>query len=180
MHKSLHQSTGHPLPWYREVWFWMVFGPLIFIIVLCAIKVFMAFHYSDDVVTDNYYKEGRAINQMLQQDEHALALGLTATIRFDRTTHEVLVSIKNANNLPKQILLFMDHPVKKAKDQYLVLHELIKGEYRAELTTLPAFTWYLALVPESDISNRKQADWLLSGEIDFSKTAEALLQPRVK
>ncbi len=176
----MNQTAEHLLPWYRQVWFWMVFGPLIFIIVLCAFTVTMAFHYSDDVVTDNYYKEGLAINQTLQQDERALALGLTANIKFDSTTHEVMVSIKSATNLPQQLLLFLDHPVKKTKDQHIVLQEIATGEYRAELTTLPEFSWYLALVPEADASKRKQAEWLLSGDIDFSKTAEALLQPRVK
>lgn len=176
----MNHTAEHLLPWYRQVWFWMVVGPLVFIVLLCAITVSMAFHYSDDVVADNYYKEGRAINQVLHQDEQALALGLTADIRFDRITNEVLVSIKNNKSLPKKLLLFMDHPVKKNKDQYLFLQEILPGEYRAELTTRPEYLWYLSLVPETDVSKRKQAQWLLSGSIDFSKNSEAFLQPRVK
>lgn len=176
----MNQTAEELLPWYRQVWFWVVVGPLLFIIIFCSMTVSMAFHYSDDVVADNYYKEGRAINQLLQQDEHALALGLTANIRFDRVANEVLVSIKNSKNLPKKILLFMDHPVKKNKDQHIVLHEIVRGEYRAELTTRLEYFWYLSLVPEIDVSKRKHAEWLLSGGIDFSNNAEAFLQPRVK
>ncbi len=176
----MNLTAEHLLPWYRQVWFWMVVGPLLFIMMFCAITVSMAFHYSDDVVADNYYKEGRAINQVLEQDEQALALGLTANVRFDHTTNEVLVSIKNSKNLPKKILLFMDHPVKKNKDQHMVLQEIVPGEYRAELAARLEYSWYLSLVPEVDVSRRKQANWLLSGGIDFSKRAEAFLQPRVK
>lgn len=176
----MNQTAEQLLPWYRQVWFWMVIGPLLFIIVLCGITVSMAFHYSDDVVIDNYYKEGRAINQVLQQDEQALALGLTANIRFDLATNEVLVSIKNSKNLPQQLLLLMDHPVKKDKDQHIVLHEIVAGEYRAELPLRLEYFWYLSLVPEIEASKRTQAKWLLSGGIDFSKHAETLLQPRVK
>jgi uncharacterized protein len=181
-------------PWHREVWFWMVFGPLLFIIVLCGIMVAIAFYYSDDLVSDNYYKEGRMINQILQQDERALALGLSASVKFDAMTGEVLVSLgseilkkefnetnsANDKELPKQLLLFFDHPVKKTQDQALVLHEISAGEYRAALTHFPKFSWYLALVPEVDIHRRKQAEWLLSGHIDFSTAAETMLQPRVK
>lgn len=200
----MNQTAEELLPWYRQVWFWMVVGPLLFIIVMCFITVSMAFHYSDDVVTDNYYKEGKAINQTLHQDERALALGLTADVRFDRTTYEVLVVINTAkplpHSLPKQLLLFMDHPVKKLKDQHLVLREVIQGQYRGELNALPEFSWYLALIPDRDeaegdplgkaesestvdaldLIQRKQADWLLTGNIDFSKKDEALLQSRVK
>mgnify|MGYP001619987624 FL=1 len=67
----IDQTAEKILPWYRQFWFWFVFGPLLFIIVLCGIFVFIAFKNSDDVVTDNYYKVGRMINQTLSQDEKA-------------------------------------------------------------------------------------------------------------
>ena len=76
------------LPWYRQFWFWFVFGPLIFIIVLCMFTVTMAFHFADDVVTDNYYKSGLMINQTLKQDELAKALGLKYTATLDRILAE--------------------------------------------------------------------------------------------
>lgn len=168
------------LPWYRQFWFWFVFGPLIFIIGLCIFTVSLAFHYSDDVVTDNYYKDGVMINQTLKQDERAVALGLTATVKFDVAAGEVFVSIHNGKNLPQQLLLFMDNPVKKTKDQHIVLQQLSGGEYRADLTSPPEFSWYLSLVPESDVTKRTKAEWLLSGDINFAKSPEALLQPRIK
>ena len=173
-------AVEHILPWYRQFWFWFVFGPLIFIIILCVFTVSLAFRYSDDVVTDNYYKDGLMINQTLKQDERALALGLTATVKFDTTAGEVFVSIHNGKDLPKQLVLFMDHPVKKTKDQYVVLDQMSDGEYRADLTSLPEFFWYLVLVSEADVTKRAKAEWLLSGDVNFAKSSEALLQPRVK
>jgi uncharacterized protein len=172
------ETTDTILPWHRQFWFWFVFGPLIFIIVLCMFTVSIAYHFSDDVVTDNYYKDGLMINRSLQQDERALALGLTASVRFDAVAHEVLVSINGAESLPKQLLLFLDNPVKKNSDQHILLQEISRGHYHAELPTLPQYSWYLALVPESTVEKRKEAEWLLSGEINFSKTMEAHLQPR--
>jgi uncharacterized protein len=176
----MNQTASIILPWYRQFWFWMVFGPLIFIVALCAITVAMAFHYSDDVVMDNYYKDGLAINQTLQQDERALALGLSARVRFDRDTKEVFVYLVSNAPLPKTLLLFLDNPVKKTKDQQLLLHATQASEYRAELVSVPEYSWYLALVPETNAQKRKQAEWMLSGEINFSTSSETLLQPRVK
>lgn len=173
-----NQTDEKILPWYRQFWFWFVFGPLLFIIVLCAIFVFIAFKNSDDVVTDNYYKVGRMINQTLSQDEKAAELGLFATIKFDQMTGDVMVSISGNHTFPKQMLLFLDHPAKANKDQQILLTELAAGEYRGELSAAIEYSWYLSLVPESDVSRRKHAEWLLTGQIDVAKTSETRLQSR--
>jgi uncharacterized protein len=182
------QTTENSLPWYRQFWFWFVFGPLIFIIVLCVFTVSTAFHYADDVVTDNYYKDGVMINKVLQQDQRAAVLGLKAVVKFDQLTGEILVSFNKARdeagdgvkNLPKQLLLFMDNPVKKDKDQQFVLQEVSAGLYRADLSNMPQFSWYLTLVPESDEAKRKKAEWSLSGEINFVDATETRLLPRTQ
>lgn len=166
------------LPWYRQFWFWFVFGPLIFIIVLCGFTVSIAFNYADDVVTDNYYKSGLMINQTLKQDETAAALHLVAQVKFDQATGEVLVSLTGDHAFPKNLLLFLDNPVKSKKDQSVLLTEMSAGEYRGELGAPVEYSWYVALVPESDVSKRKQAEWLLTGEINFAKTQETRLQSR--
>lgn len=79
------------LPWYRQFWFWFVFGPLIIIVFVCAFLVSTALRNADDVIIDNYYKEGRMINQTLEQDKQAKLLGLSAELRFDLETGDVLL-----------------------------------------------------------------------------------------
>lgn len=172
------QTTETVLPWYRQFWFWFVFGPLIFIIILCGFTVSIAFNYADDVVTDNYYKSGLLINQTLKQDEKAAALHLVANVKFDSATGEVLVNLTGDSTLPKNLLLFLDNPVKSKKDQSVLLTEVAAGQYRGELASPVEYSWYIALVPESDVSKRKQAEWLLTGEINFAKAQETRLQSR--
>lgn len=173
----MNSSVEQLLPWYRQFWFWFVFGPLIFIIGLCVFTVSLAFRYADDVVTDNYYKDGVMINQVLKQDDRAMALNLKAELNFDSTAGELLVSIANAEGLPPQLTLYMDHPVKKTMDQHILLQQIAPGRYRADLSAPPEFSWYLMLVPGTE---RKQAEWSLSGDINFAKTSQAVLQPRVQ
>lgn len=82
-------------PWYRQFWFWFVFSPLIYIMIMCSVTVTIALKGADDVIIDNYYKEGRMINQTLEQDKQAAALGLGGELRFDRTTGEISLVIAN-------------------------------------------------------------------------------------
>lgn len=174
----MNQIAEKVLPWYRQFWFWFVFGPLIFIIVLCAFTVSIAFNFADDVVTDNYYKSGLMINQTLKQDETAAALHLIAHVKFDQTTGEIFVSLSGDHKFPKNLLLFLDNPVKSKKDQSVLLTEMSAGQYRGELSSPVEYSWYIALVPDSDVSKRKQAEWLLTGTINLAKTVDATLQSR--
>jgi hypothetical protein len=171
-------------PWYREFWFWFVFSPLIYIIIMCSITVTIALKGADDVIVDNYYKEGRMINQALEQDHRARELGLAGDLRFDRTTGEVALSIANApsdtNVMPDTLLLMMGHPVKEEKDQLIHLEAVAPGEYRGTLLAEPDYSWYLTLYPIGSIAQRKEAAWSLSGEIDFRIREKTGLAPRVK
>ncbi len=173
-----------PLPWYREFWFWFVFGPLIFIIVLCAFTVTIALKGADDVVVDNYYKEGQMINQVLEQDKRAEAMGLVGDLRFDKLTGDVMLTIahapEDAELMPEQLLLFMAHPVKATQDQQIMLKRIAPGEYRGALDQEPQFNWYLTLYPVKDLAERKSAVWILNGQIDFAQEQQTLLKPRVK
>ncbi|GGY63198.1 hypothetical protein GCM10011613_03560 [Cellvibrio zantedeschiae] len=172
------QTPEKVLPWYRQFWFWFVFGPLIFIILMCVLTVTIAFKNSDDVVTDNYYKVGRMINQTLAQDEKAAELHLVAQVKFDLVTGEVALSLTGNHSFPKQMLLFLDNPAKANKDQSILLTEISSGNYRGELREPIEYSWYLALVPEADVNRRKQAEWLLTGQIDVAKTNETIMQSR--
>lgn len=177
------QNDEKILPWYREFWFWFVFGPLIFIIIMCGFTVSIALKNADDVIIDNYYKEGRMINQTLDQDKRAKALGLTAELRFDRTTGEIIVKFPQLPAdpavVPQSLLLFMGHPVKAAQDLQVVVNAMAPGHYRGELATEPKYAWYLTLYPVTDLSQRNQAEWTLSGEINFETGDSTLLKPRV-
>ncbi|MET0356872.1 MAG: FixH family protein [Cellvibrio sp.] len=175
----MSEPTEKVLPWYRQFWFWFIFGPLIFIIAMCVVTVTIAFKNSDDVVTDNYYKVGRMINQTFAQDEKAAALQLVANVKFDDLTGEVSLSLTGNHAFPKQMLLFLDNPAKANKDQTILLTEIVAGTYRGELRESIEHSWYLSLIPEADATRRKEAEWLLSGEINVSKTNETTLQPRV-
>src|SRR5690606_32326324 len=166
-------------PWYRQVWFWFVMTPLIVVVCVSAVLVTIAFRYSDDVVIYNYYKQGLMINQTLEQDRMSLAYGLSAHLRFDQVTGEVLATLPAHEAVPEKLLLLLDHPLEADLDQQIVLHHLAAGRYRGDLEGALDFSWYLVLTPELDKLRRTEAEWILSGRIDFSRSDEAELKPRI-
>lgn len=171
-------------PWYRQFWFWFVFSPLIYIVIMCSVTVTIALKGADDVIIDNYYKEGRMINQALEQDKRAQELGLSGALRFDRATGDVMLTIAtlpaDTRLMPDELLLMMGHPVKAAQDQLIIMKAIAPGHYRGELHAEPDFSWYLTLYPIKDLAERNQAPWTLSGEIDFRAAETTVLAPRVK
>ena len=171
-------------PWYRQFWFWFVFSPLIYIVILCSVTVTIALKGADDVIIDNYYKEGRMINQALEQDKRASELGLHGDLRFDLATGDIILKIANAPTdealMPQQLLLMMGHPVKAAKDQMIALNYISPGYYRGELLEKPEYSWYLTLYPIRDIAQRNEAPWTISGDINFQLGDTTQLAPRVK
>ncbi len=172
-------TQTHPVqPWYRQFWAWFVLTPLIVVIIVCAIMGTIAFRHADDVVIDNYYKEGRMINQRLEQDLVARELGLTAELHFDNTLGEVLLSLHSsgAEVFPQRLLVMLDHPTSANRDRILQLQAMAPGRYRAELTDPLQHRWYVYLMPITDVALRNEAPWRLFGEINFQLNDRIQLQ----
>lgn len=170
-------STEIIKPWYRQFWFWYLMTPLFVVVVVVSILISVAYKNADDVVIDNYYKEGRMINQVLVQHRRAAELNLTGQLQFDRATGDVTLQMPDDAALPDNLLLLLDHPFEADLDQYVILKRLTKQRYAGQLEKSIDHMWYLTLIPETDKALRKQADWVLSGQIRFTEGDSVVLQP---
>ena len=75
---SLTQRT----PWYREPWPWiLITGPLLVVVAGIA-TAWIAYTRGDTVISEDYYRQGLAVQQTLTSSEHAKAHGLTAGIKM--------------------------------------------------------------------------------------------------
>lgn len=179
-----NEKTTHEIvaPWHRQFWFWFIFGPLIFIIIMCIFTVSIALKNADDVVIDNYYKEGRMINQTLDQDKKASELGLIALVKFDLDNNKVTLRFDHprmdGKAYPDRLLLNLSHPVKASLDQLIVLNKKEGSFYEGILKSRPEYHWYITLYSVDNIAQRNQAEWTLSGQIHFSATRDTWLKPR--
>lgn len=170
-------QTSDNGPAYRQLWFWFIMSPLI--VVICASLTFagISVFYADDRVVDNYYKQGRTINQSFAQEARARELEVLAEVRFDQTTGEVVVNLSKDGPMPEELHLMVGHPVNADQDQHIVLQPLRAGYYRGDLTTAFSHRRYLTLLPEYEGDNLRSAEWLLRGEIQFELSQQAHLTP---
>lgn len=157
-------------PWYKQFWAWFILTPLLIVIVAVLSFVAVAVYNADDVVIDNYYKEGRLINQRFEQDKQAVALHIHGKLRFDLELGEVLLTLSGDTELPEKLLLLLNHPTSAARDQQVVLHAITPGRYRGDLERRPQHRWYLRLLPAVEPAQQNNADWRLNGQIDFAAT----------
>lgn len=165
-------------PWYKQFWAWFVFAPLLIIMAIWVPFLTIIVKGADDTVLDNYYKEGRMINQRVDQDRHARELGLSGTLRVDQEVGDVILTISTTSpdyTLPAKLDLYFDHPMEADYDTSLVLHEVIPGRYQGELDRRLIDRWYVRLtsVPvrtaELGAAAPELEDWRVIGELDLAK-----------
>ena len=187
-------------PWHKEPWAWFVLAPLITVVISCTVTVTIAVTNADDRVVDNYYKEGRLINDRMEEDLAAARLDLSAQVIVDQVLGELIVRLqKTDEDYPEQLFLEVSHPLVKEFDQQYVLQHIARGQYQTEIDEAFQYRWYLRLRPElmdtlkdtKAVANNNHSEktasnalWRLRGEIDFSTVSNGeqvsiLLTPEI-
>ncbi len=67
-------------PWYRQFWPWFLIALPATVVVAGFVTLYIANRHADDLVVDDYYKDGLAINQQLEKKAQAEAAGLSASL----------------------------------------------------------------------------------------------------
>src|ERR1035437_2551244 len=80
-------------PWYTHRWPWMLMsGPLI-VVVAAVYTGWIAFSQQDALVVDDYYRQGKAINQDLRRDQVAARLNLSLKAKYDSVAGRLIGTI---------------------------------------------------------------------------------------
>lgn len=178
-------------PWYRQFWPWFLIALPATVVVAGISMIFVAFENADSLVNDNYYRDGMAINQVLEQDLKASEMGVSATITVDNETGEILVNLLRAsvpekqtleNNAPSKndseepLQLLLMHPTDEKKDQTFSLQTISSdyssSYYRTDLDAPLANRYYLRLLPLVNPA------WRLNGEITLPEVDRVTLLPQ--
>jgi hypothetical protein len=163
-------STDSSPPWYRQFWPWFLIALPGSVVIASLVMVYVAFSGADSLVVDNYYRDGLAINQVLEQDRRAEALGLSADLRLDAASGELFVTIDSAHPLPERLALLLFHPMDSKRDRELALTQITRGHYRTDLEQQLQSRYYLRVLPEPD------REWRLVGELDFAIESQIILR----
>jgi len=161
--------------WYREPWAWMVLAPLILVVISSSIMVSIAVIGADDVVSDNYYKEGRMLAQPSTSEEYARSINLQGQVLVDPETQELHLSLSNDAWAVSQhegaddavadafeLELLVSHPAYAERDQRYILSELSPRRFRTDLVNAIEGRWYLRLTARRGDHEL----WRLHGELD--------------
>ena len=164
-------------PWYRHRWPWILISVPAASVVLGIILITTALNNPAILVVDNYYSEGRAINQSLELDHRAQTLGLKADITLANangagTGNEIpQAHISNADEAA--LRLFVYHATDEERDRVFLLlpdagltsfspeSETAARELQSIMTSQN--TWYFELRGETD-------DWRLRQRVSTPAT----------
>ena len=144
-------------PWYKHRWPWLLMlGPFV-VLVAGFVTMWISFSGADALVVDDYYKQGKAINQDLRRDRVASNLGLQFSLRYDAASGNLVGGMKGlTNQLPLTLLLI--HPTVPQKDKRMVVTPDSEGQFSLSLPMLERAHWQVQ-IEDAARSWRLQGDW---------------------
>jgi hypothetical protein len=139
-------APPQPRPWYRHAWVWFILGLPATVVVAGLTTVGIAVVHQDSVVRDDWYKDGKAINQSIARDVAAETYDLAAAVAVDALTGDVTVDLRHGDGFtpPATLTLLFAHPTQAAADQTVALTRR-QGRYHGQLQRELAGRYHLEL-----------------------------------
>ncbi|MDB5910249.1 MAG: cytochrome oxidase assembly protein [Massilia sp.] len=155
MHTVLSTPTGAG-PWYSHRWPWLLMlGPVV-VIIGGSFAAYLAISRPDAMVVDDYYKQGKAINQDLRRDRIAATLRLSFEARYDPAQATLAGSLRSAGMpLATPLHIYLAHPTQPAKDMQLLVQPDAAGRFSVALPMLERAHWQVVV-------EGQQREWRLA------------------
>ena len=148
------------LPWYRQFWVWFVMAVPLVGVVSGLSLVMIANSGHNDMVVDDYYKKGKAINQSLVRQERAAAMGISFALEIDNDS--LVLSQRVGTAVVSAVRVHLYHPTLAERDQHLVLTADASGKLRGALATTLKGRWRIAI-------EAMDGEWLLQDEFSLPR-----------
>lgn len=149
------RETSCAKPWYAHRWPWfLMIGPVA--VVLAGIYTgWLAFSQPDALVVDDYYKQGKAINQDLRRDRAAAGLGLSLHLRYDPAAGKLNGRLlSHGQAIPGAVRVRLIHSTRPDRDVSLEAAPDRHGEFSVALPMLERARWQVQMENE-------RRDWRL-------------------
>ena len=146
------------LPWYRQFWPWFLILLPGTAVVASLYTLIIANQYADDLVVDDYYKEGLAINRQLKRQNEARVLELKAT--FTSQQRQLDIQLEGPIEA-SQLRLLLSHAMESDQDFAVPVQQVGRGHYRVLLPQVLKGRWHWAL--DEGVSSH----WRLDGDHFF-------------
>ncbi len=121
-------------PWYKHPHLWLVICLPIISVVVSISFARTAFLNKSDVVRDDWYMDGKALQQDMSRDTVAAAANLHAKVSISPQGQVKVLLTHDANlAVPPQLDLYFFHPIKAEKDHKISLKRREDGDFAGQL-----------------------------------------------
>ncbi|WP_382249506.1 FixH family protein [Herbaspirillum sp. GCM10030257] len=150
-------------PWYMHRWPWLIMlGPAI-VVVAGIHTTWVAFTQQDALVVDDYYKEGKVINQDLTRDRIAADMRLQAGLRYDPAAGMLSGTVNGLGDAATgKLTIKLVHSTQPEKDIHLQASPDRDGAFQVALPMLDMARWQVLIESE-------RRDWRLHQVWDYPK-----------
>jgi len=147
---------GDTQPWYRQFWPWFLIALPASVVVAALATAYIAHRGADDLVVQDYYKDGLAINRQLEKEDRANQLGISAALQFSDDS----VKVKMAGPVTDaKLQLLLSHPMEADSDFPVTLTRVSPGLYSGTLAQGIAPHWHWRL------EQSQENGWRLNGSV---------------
>jgi hypothetical protein len=148
-------THAHPSrPWFKEPWPWLLAIMPVTAVIAGGFTAWFAVTSSDGLVVDDYYKQGKAINQTRERDRLAQSLGIRAQLLPAGASLHLRLEGQMPTP-PGQLTLKLMHPTRSGDDHDVALN-WDGSAYSGRLPQLAGAHYKVQLTPEF-------GDWRLTG-----------------
>ena len=174
---NTEQNNSIP-PWYRQFWPWFLIALPGSVVVASMVTIFLAIKSPVQLVAEDYYRQGLAVNRVIAQDNAALEKGISAAMTFDWEVGELLITLEGAS--PEFLTLHLYHPSEVERDLKFTMTPVAANNYRTDLPNRLNDRRYVRLYPGdiTDDKNAPQAPWRLNGDVNLRLVNQVSLTPQ--
>lgn len=164
-------SSDKVTPWYKQFWPWFLIGLLCSSIIVSSTFAVLSIRTADGMVQEDYYEHGKAINRVFAKQERARELNLSADLRLDPLTSDIVIDLAG-DTRPDTLYLNFIFPTEDDRDHSFVLEHVRDGRYITQGPDNLRYRWYIQLQPA-----QQDSDWRLIGEATFPDEDSVALLP---
>ena len=159
-------------PWYKQFWPWFIMALPASAVIGGIVTIVIAVNNPDGLVKDDYYKAGLGINRVLEREQKAMSLGLSAAIEWQPAEQQLSVQLAAQQPVTSErLLLQLVQPTRSGQDIQIPLLRQETGRYAGLLAETPsAGNWYLFIAPEDE-------SWRLNGRARLPEQTRWQLAP---
>lgn len=144
----MNPSLASAKPWFRHPEPWLLLAAPFAAIIAGGFTWWIAAHSNHSLVVDDYYKQGKAINQTLARDRRAAELGLRAQLTVDAAGQRATLTLTASSPgtlLPEAIRVHLIHATRAELDHQLWLKRASDGPWQGAFAAPADGRWQVQI-----------------------------------